>query len=302
MRVHFLLLSFALIAAAPSSGLRELAAADARVAAIGHRLAVANTALCREVVNRPGLIVHDITQYAPQLRAAARSELGLGDRPTVLAVVQESDARRAGLFGGDIIMAIDGVAVQPGSADRASYATVARVSGDLARAMTDPPATVSVYRKNRAVEVPLHGDAGCASRFELVPGGKLNASADGRVVQISAKLLEFAGSEDAVAMALAHELAHNALGHPALLKARGRSAKNVRLTEEEADRLGLYMVARAGYDLNAAADFLARYAKRSDWGPLSDGTHPSAKARRTAALATIAEIEAKRRAGLPLVP
>jgi hypothetical protein len=58
-----------------------------------------------------------------------------------------------------------------------------------------------------------------------------------------------------------------------LLAGLGRNARLIRATEREADRLGVYLLARAGYDPHKALGFWLRAraaAPASDW----DFTHP----------------------------
>jgi beta-barrel assembly-enhancing protease len=106
---------------------------------------------------------------------------------------------------------------------------------------------------------------------------------------------------------MAHELAHNILGHRAQLDAAGVSrgllapfGKNrtrIRATELEADRHALYLMARAGYDIAVAPAFWERFGRKVDAGILSDGTHAGWRERVQRAREEITRIEAQRRAG-----
>jgi predicted Zn-dependent protease len=71
---------------------------------------------------------------------------------------------------------------------------------------------------------------------------------------------------------------------------------NVWKREEAADRLGLRLMADAGYDLSAAIPFWRRYLKKYDWFPQIFRSHPSLKARERIAAE---EIEAIGREGPP---
>ncbi|OYU72108.1 MAG: hypothetical protein CFE32_24725, partial [Alphaproteobacteria bacterium PA3] len=158
----------------------------------------------------------------------------------------------------------------------------------------------------------MDADLACPANVELVPGKKLSASADGKTVHVSSALATFAGSDDAVAVPIAHEMAHNILRHPerldrqgvkrGLLAPLGKNRTAIRATEEEADYFAAYMLARAGYSLDAALDFWRRYGAKTDLGPFNDGTHPGKKARLDLARRTVAEIRAKQAAGQPLFP
>ena len=112
----------------------------------------------------------------------------------------------------------------------------------------------------------------CSTRFELATGGK-RAVADGSRVQIGANFPGFVMTEDLFAAAVAHELAHNLLGHRAWLDAEGRSRRNIRLSEREADRLMPWLLANAGYDPAAAREFFQVYKPSSGGMLFMSGSH-----------------------------
>lgn len=314
MRIASLLAGLALLASVPASAgeLGALRDMDARIAAIAQKLAVSSAPICPRTAPLAGMLVQDIGQYAPAYRDAARAELGLSDVPTVTVVVPGSAAARAGVMPGDRIIAINGRATVRSAAGEASYAVAEATLGALDDAMATPPANLSLERKGLAVPVVLSGDHACPAKVELVPGKRLAATADGRTVHVSTALAGFAGSDDAVAIVVAHEMAHNILRHAEKLDAQGikrgvlapfgKNRSAIRATEIEADRFAFYMLARAGYDLDDGLDFLKRFGAKTDLGPLNDGTHPGKKERVERALRTIAEVRALKAAGRDIVP
>ena len=72
--------------------------------------------------------------------------------------------------------------------------------------------------------------------------------------------------------------------------------------EKEADYVGLYILARAGYDVNGANDFWRRFTVQNPGGLKSSYTHPSNPERTLSMKKTAAEIEAKKKSGQPLLP
>ena len=114
-------------------------------------------------------------------------------------------------------------------------------------------------------------------------------------------VLDFARSDDEVAVIVAHELAHNILAHPAhleeqnvprgLLRGFGANAAKVRATEEEADRLGISLVWAAGFDASAAIPFWRRFYERFD-GPQLFRTHPTLEGRERIIAETIGALDA----------
>ena len=177
--------------------------------------------------------------------------------------------------------------------------------------------------------VSLAGAPTCDYRVAAIEQDAVNAYADGRNVFITTGMLRFVESDDELAIVVGHELAHNMLGHLKQRRAQVLAGMLVDLAiavfggvetgglftdlsaiafsegmEADADYLGLYLAARAGYGIGAAPDFWRRMAVEHP-AHIEDNmfaTHPSSPERAVALKHTIAEIEAKRRAGLPLVP
>lgn len=142
----------------------------------------------------------------------------------------------------------------------------------------------------------------CRPELSLEGGeGRINAHARYGDISVSRALVDLARGDDRLALVVAHELAHLLLGHPSR-SALSLAPETVRSEEREADRLGLYLAARAGYDPRAALglwdDLLA--AEPRLLGP--GRGHPALPERHAAMLDTCREIEAKRDAGRPLVP
>ena len=281
-----------------------LAIADARVAQVSWRLQTANVALCPKHAPLPGLSLQMRDQYGP----ADRAGTGLGDYPTLSAVVPGSAAARAGLKVGDAIASIDGAAMPAATAGKATFDTVGKAEAQLAAAMAKGPITLTLADKRTIALTP---EQGCASDVQLLPQKGLNAAADGQVVQIGGKLYDFAENDDELAAVIAHELSHNFLGHRAqmdeqgvstgLFAGLGKNGAMLRTVEFEADRLSVWLVARAGYKVEALAPFWARLGKRAGI-IVSDGTHPGFKERVRRIEATVTEVTSQQAAGQPVVP
>jgi hypothetical protein len=262
------LLAFVLIAAGPSaddqatSVVRALLQQDVAVATIGYRMATANVDLCVEHMVDSGMLIETLGQYGAAFRPAARQVLGLSDGPTVALVVAGSPAERAGLKPGDVLVDADGApfaAAPPTSAD-GRFAGVEAAMTALDTALADGKARLTI---------DLIGIAACKARFQLVPGDYADAVANGTWVQLSTRMAGFAKTPDELAAILAHELAHNALGH------RKAKAKVQRLQELQADRLMPYLMARAGFDPGAAVVLWRRFQAQRLGGLFPSATHPS---------------------------
>ncbi len=125
----------------------------------------------------------------------------------------------------------------------------------------------------------------------LLQDNRANASTDGQAVYITAGLISRI-NDLALALIIAHELGHIALGHY-------WSDSPPRQLEQEADRYGLFLLARAGLDYHGAAQMPA--AIKPPRQPKSTSSAGEVK-RAEHFRAVIAEIEALKASGAPLFP
>ncbi len=288
-----ILVAFALVLTPQQAALRALVDQDVRVATIGTRLAqAAGPDFCPgQSLSLAGLVVQDAAQYSADTRDDARIALGLGDGATVVGVVPGAQADGARL--GDAIVAVNGIAVAVRSSSH-PYARVAQIESAIEGA-SDGKVAMEVRRGPTTLQLTHRVAAGCRSRFQIVRGGLGKTQADGRYVSISDGMMKLTPTDDMLAALMAHELAHNILRHNQLKTPSKQS-------EYEADRLSVWLVARAGYDLGGVMQFWAALRKRADYGIFADGTHPGWPKRIKAIEAALAEVRTQQAAGLPLVP
>lgn len=281
----FLLMSLAL--SSQAIAIRALVDQDLRLATIGDRLARGGAALCPgQATSTAGLVIQDARQYGQDQRAAARSALGLGKGPTIVALVAASDAPGAG----SEIAAVGGQAVLTDARD--AYADVERTETLIEEGFARGPVRLTL---GSGTVVTLAPQTGCRSRFQIVAGGLGRTMADGRYVKISDAMMRTVANDDELAVVTAHELAHNILRHR-VEKTPSKQA------EYEADRLSVWLVARAGYDTSAIVPFWTRLGRRTDYGIFSDGTHPGWKKRVARVGEAVALVERQRATGAALLP
>jgi hypothetical protein len=266
-----LMLIFALIAAptfaAPKAetvaAYRAIAAQDARLATIGHRLAKANAPFCDHKMGyNPGWVLHDIAQYPDA--EAAKAAFGFTQPVEVAFVVVDGDAETQGVKTGDGLIRI-------GNRDIASFAQSKPLSVqrlDAVRTLLNDLwgpnflAPLRVQRGAETRELLFQLNPVCASHFWVDASTKIDAGADGDQVRVTSALIDFVTSDDELATVAAHELAHNLLGHPTG-SATSRKSKSITATELEADRLSLWLLTNAGYDPQAAVRFWQRCGPKS---------------------------------------
>ncbi len=293
--------------APPPAFFESLRAADLRLATIAHRLTTANAALCDRLQPELGMPIHALTQYGGPSRSIAASVFKFESVVGIEDVVPGAPAAKAGLRASDSIVAIAGHALPAlsaigpdGPADRDA------AEAKLTAGPPNAPIALSILRAGQRIDATLTPVPGCRSRFEVLLGSGLEASADGSIVQIGERFFQgYADTE--IAVVVAHELAHIILRHRerldaakvkrGLLAELGRNGRLTRETENDADRLGIYLLANAGYDPMAAPKFWRDKGGTIDGGLFRSRTHASSKAR-----ADVLEAIAKEIAATPTRP
>ena len=306
-----------------------------RVDAMAYRLAQANAELCPKRAGLPGFSLFQTAQLQRELRGAARDVYGVGDQVSLFTVTPDTPAARAGLKPGETLLAIDGERLrQPTSGARLTSADEAERAGkQLDKAMEGSrPVRLRVAGRDGEREVVLQPETGCAYDVLLFQADDVNAAADGKRVMMTTGMSRYVQNDDELAIVLGHELAHNAMRHrdrmaasTRLARAGGligsvligvttgvgvdlyslaaRGTKQTRLTlEREADYVGLYFAARAGYDVSGAMGFWRRFAADYPGATYTRSAHPGSPERALNISATAQEIAGKRAARLALTP
>lgn len=249
---------------AERAGIGRYQDADQRLQDIGWQLARGNVGFCPKVVPSVGLQLQDMASYgAPDI---ARRALGLTRDFAVQTAARGSPAALSGALprNREIVRLEQLDPNQWPAGEKMDWQRL-KWAHDHVEAMLTEHGGITIGFADGS-EVRLAPVEVCASRFELMgEGGK--AVADGNRVVIGIGFPAFAYPEDEVFAALvAHELAHNVLGHDAWLDHNGRSRRHVRRAEREADRLIPWLLANAGYDPAAGVTFMTRWGKRHDSG------------------------------------
>jgi len=278
--------------------LRWLQRLDQRVADVAYRLKVAGIPYCARQAPDIGVTFHTRESYVDRFRDVAVAHFGLDRGPALLAVSVDGPAHRAGLRADDIVIAIDGA---PPAIDAPRESGVVRVNAQLEDALADGVVDITYERAGVRGVTTIAGATICRSRVAMLPSARIDAAADGSIVQITSALVDYAIDDDWLATVLAHELAHNFLQHRVRLDAQnirrgllggfGRSGRLSREVEIEADRTGIRVMHRAGYSTAGAILFWEAYRRDLGLGIFRSGTHPSERARIAAIREEIAAIE-----------
>ena len=237
--------------------------ADQRLQDVGWQLARGNAEHCPKVVPSIGLQLQDMASYGEP--AVARKALGLTRDFAVETVARGSPAAASGaLTRNREIVALGRFDPNQWPAGaKMDWQRLVQAHDHIEAMLTEHGGIAVGFADGSAVR--LQPEPVCATRFELMGEGA-KAVADGSRVVIGINFPAFAYDEPVFAALVAHELAHNVLGHDAWLDRKGRSRKHVRRTEREADRLIPWLLANAGYDPAAGVTFMQQWGSEHDAG------------------------------------
>jgi membrane-associated protease RseP (regulator of RpoE activity) len=285
-------------------------------------LLVNNALLCRNNArNLLGFTAKTKYSYTSEFIDAA-SSLGLSDQLQVTGVLAGSGAAKVGLQRGDLLVSIQDKPVPTGAdAERQT----ALLLGPLVNGRNSIKVTIARSGGNQVLNIPL--TRACAFGIELGNTENVISYADGRRVLISSGMMKYTKSDDELALVIAKEMAHNTLTHPsrqrntatmtgvidnlirlkpdtAALNGMAGVKPYPQQLDAAADKLSLYMVARAGYKVDDAAAFWQRLASSYPASVLNGYTaiHPGTDYRLSAIQQAVSDIQAKQATGTTIQP
>jgi len=278
---------------------------------------IGSAALCGARTARySGIVVGSVDSFGADFKQAARTALGLDDRLAVIHVVAGSPADRAGVVQGMTILDVAGKPAPSGRLAGVKFQELATAAGERLE--------LTVEGAARHLAVPQIEM--CDYDLAVVLDDSVNAFANGEGIVLTRGMMRFAAADPELAAVVGHELAHNVLRHvdkkkaqaiPGLLvdllfAAAGISTGGLATRiaaqaysqgyEAEADYVGLYLMARAGYDITAVPDFWRRMGANRPGAISHATTHPTTAQRYVALDKAVREIAAKQAAGQPLLP
>ena len=273
-----------------------------------------------------GLAVWNIHTVGRAHKAAAQSLYDLGQGVMVKTVAPRSPALRAGLSPGDIVISVNGQEV-------GGPTGVKRMHALLIDAGPNP--SQIVFEHKGAVKTGILNPVQvCNYPVALDSSPVINAQTDGKIIVVTTGIMRFTENDDELALVVAHELGHNAMGHinkklqnslvgslgglavDALMGAAGVQtggefskfgtqlggmAYSVEF-EQEADYVGMYFMERAGFNSAGVADFWRRMAIEGQAAIDHNTSHPATPARFIAIEQTASEISRKKTARQDLIP
>jgi len=282
---------------------------------VAYAILTTNVELCGDAVGySPGMVVKTRSDVYRPLRDATAYFLGMDARPRVVSVVPGGPADKAGIKAGDVIAAVNSKAST--DADDAFDA-----------AAKGAPVELTLDRAGEKIPARLQPVKVCAYPVRVFEDPTINAMATGTGIWMLIGMVKFCKTDDELALVIGHELAHNTMQHMqakrnnSLLGALLLDMPVVLLTgmnpgvggnlgsslysqdfETEADYVGMYHSARAGYDITGVADLWRRMGAEHPEAVTLASSHPTTARRFVALEAARDEIKAKIAAGKGLKP
>jgi Zn-dependent protease with chaperone function len=295
---------------------------------VSFRIRVANREDCKDRAwAQIGLSAGTVASLPRKYRSFSHEALSVSwTQATVLSVAETSPAAKAGIKPGDHLLTFNNEPVP--------RTGTAKWIGAFVRHNGEQPIRVLVRRDggdDMYTVVPVNA---CTIPIELRTDSEINAFTTDDEIVVHSSILRLAHTDAQLALVVGHELAHSNLGHlskqrtNAIMGWAGGAAIDVAVTltitstngvfskefaragarafsvafEREADYVGAYYAARAGYELAGAEEFWRALSLENPDNLRIASDHPVTPVRFVQMQKVAAEIADKQRRGLPLNP
>jgi len=308
---------------AAADTLTKMADLQDRLYKVAAPLLIQNAELCKGQA-RPllGFTAKNRWSYPGDYNEAAHVAFGMDERLQVTGVLAGSGAARAGLQSGDVLLAAGGKPLPTGQHALSQAGTI---FNRIIASQASMPLTIERRGSERQMAIPV--TRACAFAIDVGNADNVNAYGDGTRVLVTRGMIRFTRDDDELAFVVAKTMAHNMLGHSATQRNQatiGSIIDNLRSINPDtsmligsggikampadadaaADRLGIYLAARAGYDVAEAPAFWRRLAEAYPASVLNGYTanHPALPARMAAVERALNEVKSKRSGKKALMP
>lgn len=272
--------------------LNEFMGLNERLDRIASRIKSANADICTRTEADIGITTHTLSDYPEELQPAAQHYLNVGPDMSIRTVRPQSAAQQAGLRPGDRITHINSDSLIDGP-----LFSNPELSGPLAKALfhtaldktpDTSPAIIQYRRGTQSFTSRVPITRQCKLPVILFFSEDINGHYIDDEIWMTSGLLRHVGDDTQVAYILAHEMAH-ALQND---QNSGEPIDRSPAIEIEADRIGLIILARAGYDPEQLATFWAQQLNFLDGGQHDNESHPTLKKRANNYALTLSYIQA----------
>jgi len=298
---------------------------------IGFKINSLNADICNKTDFNSGLTFANENVMGLEKAKFFPSKINLGPQVSIIDIVKESPADKAGLALGDIILEVEGYTFPEGKN------ALKKISKHFKDVDEKKIKKIIVDRNGEILTFNINQTKICNYPIIFTQDKIVNAYADGKSIIMSQGMVDYARDDNEIAMVIAHELAHNDRGHLDAIKKNtlimgsigfvldlmtiyysggtaGGDAQNTEMWskigqeaysvefEKDADYGGVYYAYRAGYDISHVKNFWERIGSENPKQIAISSTHPATSERYLQIDKTVKEINKKKSDGLALVP
>ena len=301
------------------------------VKSIGYKVNSSNADICNKTDFKSGLTFANENVMGLKIAKFFPTKINLGSRVSIIDIVKDSPADKAGLALGDVIIEVDDFIFPEGKN------ALKKISKHFKDVEEKQVKRIKVDRKGEILTFNVNQKKICNYPIIFTQDKIVNAYADGKSIIMTQGMVDYARDDNEIAMVIAHELAHNDRGHLDAKKKNtlimgsigfildlmtiyysggtaGGDAQNTELWskigsqaysvefEKDADYGGVYYAYRAGYDISQVKNFWERIGSENPKQIAISSTHPATAERYLQIEKTVEEIKKKKIDGLALVP
>ena len=298
---------------------------------IGYKVNSSNADICNKTDFNSGITFANENVMGLKIAKFFPSKINLGSRVSIIDIVKNSPADKAGLALGDIILEVEGYSFPEGKN------ALKKISKHFKNTDKKPLKRIKIDRKGEILTFDINQEKICNYPIIFTQDKIVNAYADGKSIIMTQGMVDYARDDNEIAMVIAHELAHNDRGHLDAKKKNtlimgsigfildlmtiyysggtaGGNAENTEMWskigsqaysvefEKDADYGGVYYAYRAGYDISQVKNFWERIGSENPKQIAISSTHPATAERYLQIEKTVEEINKKKIDGIALVP
>ncbi len=247
--------------------LAEYQAYNQRLSRTAAPLRLKNAALCPGTRRDPGFTLHRLEDYPPRLQPMAEAFLGVKAGGLFIRSVRpNSSAAKARVTAGDQIIQVNENPISPDPLMQSYNRAVLKNGFDSVLSKVEIRTSegqdyIARIRPETACDIPA----------KVIFSTDVNGHTDGREVLITSALMQSVPDDTNLALIIAHEMGHVIADHA--------DQDPSQALELEADRMALVLMARAGYDIDAAVAYWKDAAHPHEGGNKAESSHPTTRAR-----------------------
>ena len=301
------------------------------VKSIGYRINSLNADICNKTDFNSGITYANENVIGLKIAKFFPSNLNLGPKVSIINIVKNSPADKAGLTVGDIILELEGFTFPEGKN------ALKKISKHFKDFEEKEIKKIKIDRNGQILKFDINQIKICNYPIIFTQDKIVNAYADGKSIIMTQGMVDYAKDDNEIALVIAHELAHNDRGHLDAKKKNtlimgsigfildlmtiyysggtaGGDAQNTEMWskigseaysvefEKDADYGGVYYAYRAGYDISNVKNFWERIGSENPKQIAISSTHPATAERYLQIEKTVEEINKKKSDGLALIP